>query len=202
MRRVQAEDGFTLVEFMVAIGIFLVLATTFYQFMFSSARSTDTSEDVVRVSEEARLGLNRLVRDTREGQLFSSFSPNSYNVRVDFNGNGSYENPNANGDYENLTFEFRPASNAIYLNNQLLVAGVYQIGSESVFTYTSNDLHYDWNGDGVTTAAELDEGPSRGFPAITSSDVSLYSNVEYAFELHNGDQVTEFRSQAQLRNRR
>ncbi|MBA2311858.1 MAG: prepilin-type N-terminal cleavage/methylation domain-containing protein [Actinobacteria bacterium] len=202
MRYRSSEVGFTLVEVLVAMGVFSIVSLSFYGVLFASVRSTNASEDVVRVSEEARGGLNRMIRETREGQLFSSLAADSYNVRIDFDGDGVYENPNENGDYENLNFEYRESDRTIRLNNSLLVAGVTRIGSTPIFSYTSNDLRYDWNGDGVTTAAELDLAPARGYPEVSAGDTALYSNVEFAFQVQSGDRTTQFRSQAQLRNRR
>jgi len=200
MRR---EGGFTMVEILVAIGLFALVSVTFYQLMFSAVRSTDISEQVVRVSEEARLGLNRMIRDTREGQVFGSLSSNSYSVKVDFDGDGDYENTPASGNYEVLQFDYSWSERAILLNGEVLVAGAEPIGSTEttqsdaeVFSFTSNDLYYDGNNDGVTT---WDEYQSVG---KDYTDSALYQNVEFGFQVRNGDQLTVFRGQAQLRNRR
>ncbi len=203
MRYEPGDRGFTLIETLVAISLLGIVSVSIYSVLWAGIGVSATSGDVVRISEEARLGLNRMIRDTREGQLFTDLDPTSYSVRIDFDGDGNTgENPNENGDYENLEFQYRAADNTIRLNNEILAAGVEPIGSAPVFSYTSNDLRYDWNGDGVTTAPELDAAPSHGFPAITGSSALLYDNVEYAFQVRSGDRVTHFRAQAQLRNRR
>lgn len=201
MKKANAERGFTLIEMLVAIGLFAVVSVTMYQLMFSAVRSTDTSEDIVRVSEEARMGLNRMIRDTREGQVFGSLTGNSYQVQVDFDGDGTYSN--TNGNYEDLRLEYSWSRRAILLNDEVLVAGAEPIGSTKtvqssakVFTFTSNDLEYDADGNGVTTDVELE---SQG---LDETDASLYSNVEFAFQVRVGKHVTEFFGQAQLRNRR
>ncbi|MBA2274185.1 MAG: prepilin-type N-terminal cleavage/methylation domain-containing protein [Actinobacteria bacterium] len=203
MRHDLGDRGFTLIETLVAIGLFAIVSVSIYSVLWAGIRVSDTSGDVVRISEEARLGLNRMIRDTREGQLFTDLDPTSYSVRIDFDGDGlTNENPNENGDYENLEFKYRSSDSTIRLNNEILAAGVEKIGATPVFSYTSNDLRYDWDGDGVTTSTELDAAPAHGFPAVTGSSALLYDNVEYAFQVRSGDRLTQFHAQAQLRNRR
>jgi len=197
------EEGFTLIETLVAISLFAIVSVSFYSVLLASIGASKTSRDVVRISEDARLGLNRMIRDTREGQLFSSLDTGSYTVRIDFDGDGdSSENPNENGDYESLEFKYVPSADSITLNDEVLAAGVEPIGSEPIFSYTSNELKYDWNGDGVTTSTELDAASSHGYPAIDGSDSGLYTSVVFTFQVRSGERVTEFRGQAQLRNRR
>jgi prepilin-type N-terminal cleavage/methylation domain-containing protein len=196
------EAGFTLVELLVAMAIFAVVSTSVYAVLFATVRASNTSENVVRVSEEARAGLNRMVRETREGQLFSVLEENRYRVRIDFDRDGSYENPNDNGDYEDLQFRYDPADDEILLNGETLVAGVTPIPGTPIFSYTSSDLTYDFNGDGVTTKAELDAAASKGYQGVDSADTELYTNVEFAMRVTSDNRTTMFRTQAQLRNRR
>jgi len=89
------------------------------------------------------------------------------------------------------------------------VTGVEQIPGRSVFSYSSNQLAYDWDGNGVTTAAELDAGPSNGVTDIGNGDgqvnspeLQLLSNVSFALRLTDGGRFTDFYAEAQLRNRR
>jgi prepilin-type N-terminal cleavage/methylation domain-containing protein len=200
--KAHGEAGYTILESLVAVSILAIASVGFYSVLFSGTRASTTTEEVTRVSEEARVGLNRMIRDTREGQLFSDLQPQSYNVRVDFDGDGNFETPNEAGDYENLNFVYDATQQAIELNGEVLVRGVQPIQGTPIFTYTSNDLRYDWNGDGVTTSAELNEAAARGYSGISSSNTALYSNVHFAFRVQVGDRATNFRGQAQLRNRR
>lgn len=202
MEASRTEEGFTLIELLVAIAVFAVISTGLYAVVFAGVRASNTSEDVVRVSEEARLGLNRMIRETREGQLFSGLSADSYRVRIDFDRDGDYENPNEAGDFENLEFSYDSGDDTILLNGDVLIAGVTPVdGSTPIFSYTSNDLRYDDDRDGVTTSAELALAASQGFD-VDSTDPSQYSNVEFAFRVSSGPRQTVFRGQAQLRNRR
>jgi prepilin-type N-terminal cleavage/methylation domain-containing protein len=197
-----SESGFTLIELLVAMAIFAVVSTSLYAVLFATVRASNTSENVVRVSEEARAGLNRMVRETREGQLFSVLEENRYRVRIDFDRDGSYENPNEAGDYEDLQFRYNSTDDEILLNGQTLVAGVTPIPGTPIFSYTSSDLTYDFDGNGVTTKTELDAAPSRGYQGVDSNDTELYTNVEFAMRVTSDNRTTVFHTQAQLRNRR
>lgn len=210
------ESGFTLIELLVTVLVFSIMSVGFYQVMFSGSRGADTTADVVRISEEARAGFNRLVRDTREasGLAGTSVTGDEYTVEVDFNGDGVLENPNPNGDYEIVTFTFD--GTRLLLNGELLVDGVDCIrdASESctqdVFAYGSNHLEYDWDGDGVTTGTEIDGvGSALGYTAGNrngvldlDSEKDLVSEVSFAFSVQSGSRQTEFFGKAQLRNRR
>jgi prepilin-type N-terminal cleavage/methylation domain-containing protein len=196
------ESGFTLVELLVAMAIFAVVSTSLYAVVFATVRASNTSENVVRVSEEARAGLNRMVRETREGQLFSVLEEDRYRVRIDFDRDGTYENPNETGDYEDLQFRYDSTDDEILLNGETLVSGVTPIPGTPIFSYTSSDLTYDFDGNGVTTKTELDAAPSSGYQGVDSNDAELYTNVEFAMRVRSGNRTTVFRTQAQLRNRR
>ncbi len=203
MRTLRSEGGYTLIESLVAIALISIVTATFYSVLFSGARGSETSRDVTRVSEEARAGLNRLIRDTREADLLSAVSANSYNVKIDFNGDGTYENPNAVGDYEDLTFTYDDATETIRLNDEVLVEGVEKVAGRPVFSYSSNALEYDWDDDGVTTLTELEAAGSHGVTSVTPGNEGAYlSTVSFEFQVRSGDSFTEFVGQAQLRNRR
>lgn len=194
---IQDERGFTLMELLVTVSIFALASTAFFQLMLGGARGSDTARQVTRVSEAARLGLNRMVRDTREGTNLTEATPSSYTVRVDFNGDGNYDNPNANGDLEILTFAV--SGSAITLNGETLITGVTPIGTQPIFQYSSRMLDHDTNPiDGVATLGEIEQAavtrPGVGDP------LSWISTVSYSFKLTNGKSSTDFYGKAELRN--
>lgn len=173
----RVQGGFTIVEVLVALTIFSLIAAAFMSVMFAVARGTDSTAAHVRISEEARLGLNRMIRDTREAGWISLTDPsptathNSFTVKIDFDGDGAYTNPasgTAQGNYEVLTYAYDDATDRITVTvagvgTETLIRGVDCIRDASnactsdVFSFTSNRLEYDWDvpPDGITTLAEL-----------------------------------------------
>jgi prepilin-type N-terminal cleavage/methylation domain-containing protein len=210
MTRLSAdESGMTLIEILVSLSLFAVVTVGFYQVLFSGATGADTAKSVTRISEEARLGFNRIVRDTREASALSGPSSTSYNVKIDFNSDGLFENPNVTGDYENLTFTYSATDREIRLNGETLIAGVEPIGSRPVFDYGSNLLEYDWNRNGVTEWQEIDAAPSHGVSGVGNNnglldgnEPDLVSSVIFSFSVVVDDRESEFFSEAQIRNRR
>lgn len=203
MNATRSEAGYSLIETLVALLLISIVTTTFYQVLFSGVRGSERTREITKVSEEARSGLNRMVRDTREADELASVSANSYNVRIDFNADGAFENPNADGDFEDLTFSYHATSDTITLNGETLVAGVEPIGSEPVFSFTSSYLEYDWDGNGVTTLTELEAAPSHGVTTVTAgNEASFLTGVAFEFQVQSGDASERFVAEAQLRNRR
>lgn len=222
MKVARQEGGFTLVEVLVTMTLFSVLAVGFYQVLISGNAGSRASRAVVQISQEARLGINRLIRDTREAGSFRCAPPTSpcptstsYNVVVDFDGNGQYQNPpdNTKGFYEDLIFAYDAVGKRITINGDTLIGGVGQIPGKDVFSYASHRLEYDWNGDGITTWQELDDAPNHGIVGVgnnnrattTGPDVgelSLISYVTYSFRVSSGTRSSDFEARAQLRNRR
>jgi type II secretory pathway pseudopilin PulG len=213
----RSEEGVTLVELLVGILILSVASIAFYTSLFAASRAADTSRAVTKVSEEARLGFSRMVRDTRQGRVLVDASVTSYTVEVDFDGDGVIEADgvqNSQGDYEVLTFSFNESSGTITLNGEVLMRRVECIdlsGScNPVFAYTSNRLEYDWPPrDGVTTWEELDEAPIHGVIGVgnnngvlDSAELPFISNVAYELTVVAGEASTSYVAEAQLRNLR
>ena len=208
MKRIN-ESGFTLVELLVTMLIFAVVSVGFYSVMFAVVRGSDDARSVAAVSEEARMGLNRMVRDTREGSELLAASANSFTVRVDFENDGLGP--------QDLTFT--KVGDEIRLNGEELVDGIDCLRvddkpanpcQQDVFHYTSDRLQYDWDMDGVTTWQELDDSASddHGVVGVGNDDEQLnvelefLSNVTFAMSVSDGDALSRFIAEAQLRNRR
>lgn len=210
----KRESGFTIVELLVGIFILSTVSLGFYQVMLASTRGSETARSVVRISEEARLGLNRMVRDTREADFIAAEpqpTATSFTVKINFNGDKTadgtdiYQNPNAQGDYEILTFSYDATAKTIGLNGEVLMRGVEQVDGKDVFSYSSNFLEYDSNGDGVTSWQELDVAPGvvgNGNGVFDIGETPYLSNVTFAFRVRSADRVSEFYAEVQLRNMR
>lgn len=195
MRTTAADRGFTLVELLVVMSLFSVVSVGFYQVMFSGVRGNETAQDVATIAQEARLGLNRMIRDTREASgatALSEATGTSYKISVLFPGSTTPEE---------VTYSYNDASDTIRLNGEVLIEGVEPVAGLPIFSYSSNNLEYDWDGDGKTTLAELEDALNHGV-TLAANKLIYVSNIDYAFQIRSGGRVTEYFAQAQLRNRR
>jgi prepilin-type N-terminal cleavage/methylation domain-containing protein len=212
----ERQEGFTLVELLVGIIVLALVSVGFYTVLFASSRSADTSRAVTKVSEEARLGFSRMVRDTRQGRRLVAATDTSYTVEVDFDGDGDIADGtvNSQGDYEVLTFSFNQSNGTVSLNEEVLMRRVQCVevsgACKPVFDYTSNRLEYDWPPqDGLATWEELDEAPVHGVIGVGNNNGVLdpaefpfVSNVTYELIVVEKDSSTQYIAEAQLRNLR
>jgi prepilin-type N-terminal cleavage/methylation domain-containing protein len=225
MRR-RDESGFTLVELMVAIMLFSILSIGFYQVMISSVGGSENTQEIAQISQEARLGLNRMIRDTREVTEIITATPTSYRIWVDFDADDVVDAD----AYEHLEYSFVTADNTIMMTPleaptsnlpdpgpvftgaegvlageeaEVLVAGVAPAPGRDVFSYASNFLQYDTNGDGEASSAELDTAIAPGDAAGLNDDELAYiSEVNYALTVSVDGRNTDFYGQASIRSRR
>lgn len=231
----QDESGFTLVEILVALGVFSLVSFAFLSVMLSGSRSGTSTRDNVRVAEEARLGLNRMVRDTREAGWIALPGTNpdtnydSFTVKIDYNGNGTYENPAppnapAEGNFEVITYAYDDAGDRITVAaegypTETLIKGVDCVRElpagpckSNVFSFTSNRLEYDLAPvDGVTTLSEINAvacPPTNNTSldgcnsTLVDKELANISSVGFAIALKTPSRTTNYYAEAQLRNRR
>ena len=210
------ESGYSLVEVLVAMFVFALVSTGFYQVLIVQTRSLDVTRSKSRIGEEARMAFNRMVRDAREADLFSAAAADgtSFTIKVNYNADGLYQNPTLDGDNEILTYAYDATTNKITLNGEELMSGVKPAAGHQMFSFTSNALEYDWpvppatTGDGTTTWQELDEAscPARGVTGVgncnNTLDVGEFPHLTgVVFAISDLDDRTKFFATAQLRNR-
>jgi type II secretory pathway pseudopilin PulG len=209
MRIRDAEGGFTLVETLFATLVFSLISVAFYQVLVSQQRGVDATRDLTRLTDEARLGFNRMVRDTREGDALTAATGTSFTVRVNYNGDGVYENPTSDGVYEILTYAYDAVAGTITLNGSILMTDVAPLTpGADVFTYSSNNLEYDWGGDGLTTWLDVDQAVTHGHigvgdnsASLTAAEIPYLTTVGFSLQVGSGGQATPFYAKAQMRNR-
>jgi prepilin-type N-terminal cleavage/methylation domain-containing protein len=219
------EDGFSLVEVLVAIFLFSVLSVGFYQVMFSAIRGSTDTADIAEVAEEARLGFNRMIRDTREATDLISATGTSYRIWTDFDRDGVVDQ----SDYEYMQYTYdsttrrltltaltAPAAGdpALITGSEAAIAGtsaetlsghIRLVGTRPVFSYVSNFLQYDTNPvNGEVSSTELDAATGLGNNngLVDGLELDYVSDVNYAFEVSVGGDARTFYGQAQIRNRR
>lgn len=205
MSRIRSDEGFTLIELLVTMALFSVAAVAFYQVMFSGVRASNTTRSVVRISEEARFGFNRMVRDTREAARITAAGPTSYTVQVDFNGNNTIEAD------ETETFSYDDAADRITISTggtpEPLIRGVTSVGTD-VFTFSSNELQFDHAPvDGIVTWQEVDSPPAGATGGnrngiLDAGEYPYITNVNFALRVTSGERSSDFFAEGQLRNRR
>ena len=217
MRRLhEDEGGYSLIEILVALVVFGAISIGFYQVLLSGVRGSETSGTVAEISQEARVGLNRMIRDLREADSLDAASATSFTIWVDYDGD-TVRDYTSN---EQLRYTFSEVGGTItldaldasgnVLSTAVLMANVTKdAATTDVFSYSSNRLEYDWNPqDGVTTWQEIDNPPAgyNGLGdrdgALDTSELTYLSNVTINFDVAIDGEETEFAGEAQLRNRR
>src|SRR5579863_779196 len=75
-RTTHNEKGFTLIETMVALAMFLVICGAIFKLLNSSQQRFQTDSQVLNSFQDARLGLDQIVRDADDAGYppFSNFS--------------------------------------------------------------------------------------------------------------------------------
>jgi prepilin-type N-terminal cleavage/methylation domain-containing protein len=217
--RAPSEDGFSLVETMVAILMLSIVSVGFYQVMFSGVRASDTTTSLANVTDEARGGLNRMIRDVREAAWLTAASPTSFTIMVDYDADGTFTTGGPLGD-EVVTYAYDDVADEITLNGETLVAGVSPVGGADVFSYTSNRLEYDWGGgaggipDGVTTWREINDSScaSHNVAGVGDCDINpaapdeyelnYLTSVHFSFRTTSAGRSRSFFGEAEMRNRR
>ena len=212
-RSERSESGYTLIETMWVILLFSIVSTAFYQVLITQSRGADLTREVTQLTDEARFGFNRMVRDTREADYLSAATATSFTIKVNYDGDALYENPNQAGDYEQLTYAYDAASRTLTLNGSVLMTDVYPVNHPAtpamdVFTYSSNNLDYDWGNDGRVSWQDLDQSVNYGVTGIgdgsgtlTAAEFPNLTTVAFSLSIGTGDSVTPFYAKAHMRNR-
>ena len=220
------DEGFTLVETLVAIALLSILSVGFYQVMYSAVRGSGDAADVAEVAEEARLGFNRMIRDTRETTQLVVAEGDRYRIWVDYNRNKLVDA----AEFEYLEYAYDgsritltalaapPAGNPDLLSGgedpltgietETLAANVNLLEEEGVelpiFTYVSNFLAFDTiDQDGEATVDEIEAGTvGADNNRLEGVELRYVSDVNYGFEVSVNGNSRAFYGQAQIRNRR
>jgi len=219
----EDERGFTIIEVMIAILLVSVLSIGFYQVMFSAVRGSNDTADIAEIAEEARLGFNRMIRDTREATRLIAADEDSYRMWTDFNGDGVVQD----AEFEYMEYSYDEDDRRIVLSAltgppagdpaqitgaetalasappETLAANIERISGKDVFSYASNFLDFDSDGNGETDQPELEVGANGTTDGVLAGvELEYVSDVNYGFEVVVGGDRRAFYGQAQIRNRR
>src|SRR5680860_344900 len=115
-RQEPRDAGVSLIEVLVAMGLFGVLGTLLLGLALSTSQVTDDVRTLTNVNEESRLAMERLTRELRQAATITAVrlpsSPTDTTALTfwtDFNGNGA-QDLNA-ADPEVLTYRWNPVTN-------------------------------------------------------------------------------------------
>jgi prepilin-type N-terminal cleavage/methylation domain-containing protein len=174
-RRPGDERGYTLVEFAVAMSVFLIFMSIATPFMFSQLQGALDTQARVEFAQNARSAMRLMTRELRQASLIidtppeKPSGPNELSFGVDYDGNGVINAWNNTGAaLEEITYYHQ--GDTLYRGRRVgqgvpLAAGVTGVD----FVMFGSNLAFDTNGDGVVTATELDtngngkvDGPELG----------------------------------------
>lgn len=208
-----ADSGVSLIEVLVALGLFGLLTTILIGFALGTSRVADDTRQLSGVNEESRLAMERLTRELRQAnsvlsyQLPHSTNPTALTFWTDFNGNGAQDLSVT--DPEVLTYRWSPTSQVLTLtaNDEDGSAVTRPVLAANVSSFQlqlfSSLWEYDANADG-TTWLELDAagapvGDDDGIPdPIELQRVDL---VKVSMTVVDGPHEQTYSTQVNLRNR-
>ena len=85
--RARPDEGWTFVELLVVLGVSLLLAGSFYTMFLASGSASATGLTAIEVSENARIGMDRMIRELRNARQATVSIPASGEVTFQVPGN-------------------------------------------------------------------------------------------------------------------
>lgn len=208
------QDGFTLIEMLVAMGIFSMLMIMVMATVLSINRATTTTEQYTNMNEQARIAFERLTRELRQASNIEAVTlpstpggDTAITFDVDFNGNGVIDTTAA--DPEVLTYRYDSAKQSLTLtaNDASGTAVTRPILADQVSAFSmqfrSSLWQYDTNGDGVTDWTELDAAPGVGNQngILDAPELAKIDMVAIDMTVMDGPHKQTYETQVDLRNR-
>lgn len=183
------ENGFTLIEMLVSISILTVIMAGMFAFLFGASRHWNTGQNAADMTENARLGLNRMTREVKQASQVMTAQSDQVAFRVNF---GTYN--------ETVTYGFTPGTGGepgtIWRDTTASPGQVTLVNDVSSvqFIYYGSDYLCDSNKDGVIPFSELQACSGSPMLKITRVDIVLNMTA-------GGESTQTFVGQAWLRNR-
>jgi prepilin-type N-terminal cleavage/methylation domain-containing protein len=178
-RDTRPDDGFTLVELLVAMGLFLVLSSLVMTSVLSMSRATTDVKQFTNINEQARIATERLTRELRQAKEVSGAvlpatvgGDTSLTFGVDFDGSGVVDATAA--DPEVMTYRYDSAAKKLTLtaNDASGTAVTRPILSEQVSAFKLQFRSSLWKYDGCRV------GDSPGAPLGTKDGVTDWTELD------------------------
>ncbi len=206
------DEGFTLVELMVAMGLFLLLGSLIMTSVLSMSRATTDVRQFTNINEQARIATERITRELRQAmEIRGAVVPSapggntSVTIGVDFNNSGTVEDIAA--DPEVLTYRYDATAQKLTLtaNDETGTAVTRPVLSEQVSAFSvqfrSSLWQYDANGDGITDWTELDAsaiGNRNGI--LDTPELDKIDLIAVTLSVLEGSHRQTYETQVGLRN--
>jgi prepilin-type N-terminal cleavage/methylation domain-containing protein len=209
------DAGMSLVEVLVAMGLFSVLGTLLLGLALSTSRVTEDTRSLAGANEESRLAMERMVRELRQARDIiavqlpaSTTETTALTFWTDFDGNG-VQDLNA-ADPEVLTYRWNPVTSRLTLtvNDASGTATTRPVLAVNVTNFVvglrSSKWQYDRDADGMTTWQELDQS---GTPVGNGDTVANDPELDHIDLIHLTMTVSQdghaqtYTTQVDLRNR-
>ena len=208
------DSGVSLVEVLVAIGLFGVLASLLLGFAISTSRVTEDVRQLTGLSEESRLAMERLTRELRQANAVvdvdlpaTATDTTSLTFWTDFDGNG-LRDINA-ADPEVLTYRWNPPAGRLTLTandpdgtavtRPVLAGNVtgWTIGLRS--SMRQSLAHCDCS----TTWPEHDAGAAggNGTGRPDGPELDRIDAIRIELTVRDGQRSQRYRTEVDLRNR-
>jgi prepilin-type N-terminal cleavage/methylation domain-containing protein len=205
-RRRGDERGYTLVEFAVAMSVFLIFMSIATPFMFSQLQGALDTQERVEFAQNARSALRLMTRELRQASSIidtppeKPSGPNELSFGVDYDGNGVINSwNNSAAALEEITYYFD--GDTLYRGRRVgqgvpLATGVTGVD----FVMFGSNLAFDTNpSDGVVTAAELD---TNGNGKVDGAELSNVTRIAITMDVGEGAAAADtYQAQVFLRNR-
>lgn len=208
------DAGLSLVEVLVAMGLFGMVGTLLLGLAVSTSRVTQDVRTLTNVNEESRLAMERITRELRQANRItdvrlpaSATDTTAITFWTDFNGNGA-QDLNA-ADPEVMTYRWNPVTSRLTLtvNDASGTATTRPVLAATVSSFVlrlrSSQWQHDSDGDGETTWQELDAvaagGNANGAPDGTELD--NLDLVGLDMTVLDGARAQTYSTRVDLRNR-
>ena len=204
-RRPGDERGYTLVEFAVAMSVFLIFMSIATPFMFSQLQGALDTQARVEFAQNARSAMRLMTRELRQASLIidtppeKPSGPNELSFGVDYDGNGVINAWNNTGAaLEEITYYHQ--GDTLYRGRRVgqgvpLAAGVTGVD----FLMFGSNLAFDANSDGVVTATELD---TNGNGKVDGPELGNVTRIAITVDVGESAATADtYQAQVFLRNR-
>ena len=186
----KEEDGFSLIELLVSISILTVIMAGMFSFLWGASKHWTTAQNSAEVTENARLGLNRMTRELKQASNVTAAQTDEVTFTVDF-GDGA----------ETISYGFKPGDNGetgtVWRNTSASPGEFTLINDVETmqFNYFGSDYKCDTQvSNGIVTWSELQ--------ACSATPATKISRVDISLTLQAGTGSSQaFVEQAWLRNR-